>query len=155
MHTRKCVTGPTKVDLEESKGWLWKFKKRNGFKSHLSHSESSSVNDGVTSDQMKRIRVELNNYAVNDIFNADERALYYRLPPTTTMGPEPLPGKKKEEHRVTVLVYTNGDGSERRPRLFTRNSNRPRCFSDKSRNRFMFMYRGNKRAWIKSEIFKD
>ena len=53
------------------------------------------MNGEVTSDQMKSIRVELNKYAVNDIFNADESALYYRLLLTTTMGPGPLLGRKK------------------------------------------------------------
>ena len=125
---------------------MWKFKIRNGFKSHQSHGESAAVNDGVMSAEMKILRVKLSKYSVNDNFNADECALYYRLPPTTTIGPGPLPGKKKEKYRVSVSVCANGDGSERRPLLVSGNSKRPKCFSDKSRTDFKFTYLGNKRA---------
>ena len=96
-----------KVDLKLTRGWLWRFKKRNGFKYHQSRRESAGVNDRVTSDGMKRIRVEVNKYAANDIFNADECALHYCLPPTTTVGPGPgpFPGRKREASSHCIGVH--------------------------------------------------
>ena len=49
-----------KIDFKLSQGWLWRFKKRNGFKSYKSHGESAGVNDGITYDKMKRILAESN-----------------------------------------------------------------------------------------------
>ena len=46
-----------------------------------SHGESTAVKDVNTSDEMKIIRFELIKYKANDIFSADECALYYRMPP--------------------------------------------------------------------------
>ena len=57
----------------------------------------------------------MKNYKACDIFNAEETGLFYKLMPNKTLQlkGEKCHGGKKSKERLTVLVTSNMDGSEK------------------------------------------
>ena len=52
---------------------------------------------------------------LNDLFDADKFGLYYLPLSSTTIGPGPPPGKEVFKDKVTFLICTNVDGTEKIP----------------------------------------
>ncbi|CAG8788586.1 43235_t:CDS:2 [Gigaspora margarita] len=82
-----------------SDGWLSKFKKRHHIKEY------------------KRLEL-IKNYHPEDVYNADETALYWRIEPDKTLANGPISGQKKAKDHVTVLLTCNATGSHKPAPLF-------------------------------------
>ncbi len=78
------------------------------------------------------IQQRLKNYNINDIWNADETGLYYRLAPCTTIAHTQMSGRKKDKVRLSYLVCANAGGTEKFPLMIIGKSKQPRCFKKKS-----------------------
>ncbi|KAK9738597.1 DDE superfamily endonuclease [Popillia japonica] len=68
----------------------------------------------------------------DDIFNADETGLFYKLNPDKTlrfMGETCSSGKMSKE-RITVLIAANLLGTEKRKLLIIGKTKHPRCFKN-------------------------
>ena len=76
-----------------SNGWLRFFEKRNGLRCYNSHGEVGDSDGHTAVTTLPRLRQIARKYALNDIFNADEFALYYTAAPSSTVGLAPLPGR--------------------------------------------------------------
>ena len=65
----------------------------------------------------------------NNVFNADETGLLWRLLPekTLTAAGEAFTGEKRAE-KITLLVCVNMDGTEKHPLLTVGKFKSPRCF---------------------------
>ena len=50
---------------------------------------------------------------IDDVFNLDETALFYKLLPNKTLSDGPVEGKKICKDRLTVAVIVNATGTER------------------------------------------
>jgi hypothetical protein len=72
----------------------------------------------------------LSEHHPTDVFNADECGLFSNLllDKTYVFKGESCHVSKRSEDRITVLVCTNMDGSEKMPLLVTGKSEKPRCF---------------------------
>lgn len=57
------------------------------------------------------------------------------------------------KERLTVLLCTNSDGSDKRVPIIIRKSAKPRCF--KNVKKLPVTYYANSKAWMTSEIFRD
>jgi hypothetical protein len=69
----------------------------------------------------------LGEYNPKDIFNADCELLFSLLPDRTyTFKDESCHGGKRNDNRITVLVWANMDGCENMPLLVTGKSEKPR-----------------------------
>ena len=101
------------------------------------------------------LRPILSRYNPNDVFNADETGLYWRMLPdkTHTFKGEPCTGTKMSKERVTVLVCANMTGTEKSPLLTIGKFKKPRCF----RGVLVLPteYEANPSAWMNSSIFED
>ena len=124
----------SRTNLDFSNGWLFKFKRRNHFKSYRCHGEEGAVDEEAIQRELPVLLQLLSSFCVNDVFNADEFALFYRQPPNTTIGPSRLRGRKKRKDRVTFLACCNGDGTVRLPPLVIGYSRHPRCFQRAQRS---------------------
>lgn len=144
-------------DFKASTGWLDRFKERNGITFKKVCGESKSV-DTESSDmtewqsQLKRI---LDRYSPDDIYNADETGMFYRLLPDKTLEFKAVEchGGKKRKERLTALVCANMSGNDKLPLLIIGKYARPRCF--KNVKTLPTLYTHNKKAWMTSEIFTD
>ena len=65
-------------------------------------------------------------YSLQDIFNADETVLFFRLLPDKTLEFKGVDchGGKKSKERLTVMVCANMAGSEKMPLLVIGKSNK-------------------------------
>ena len=72
----------------------------------------------------------LARYNSRDVFNVDETGLFWRLLPDKTLAfkHEKCHGGKKSKERITAMVCTNMDGSEKWPLLVIGKFKNPRCF---------------------------
>ena len=86
-----------RVDLKFSNGWLEKLEARNRSKSYKSHYESRNVDLNVINSELPKLQEKLQNYSLNDMWNADEFGLFYQLAPTQTIAPAPIPGRMRKK----------------------------------------------------------
>ena len=136
-----------------SNGWLHGFKKRNMYRRFRTHGESADADIAAAERARPYIRALISQYGVQNTFNTDEFAFYYRRAPRTTVGPAALPGRKLSKHRLSVLICCNADGTERVQPLVIGRSARPKCFGGKDGSDIGFDYVANERAWMNKEIF--
>ena len=87
------------------------------------------------------------------MFNADEFGRFYQAAPIRTIGPARLDGRKVRKERLTFLVCTNADGSEKYPLMVIGRSKHPRCFGSLSPTKRGFDYHSNSKAWMNTELF--
>ena len=109
------------------------FCKRNAFRAWTSHEESGDAN--VESEKMQAalaiLTEEFKQYDLNDVFNMNETALMYNMPPRTTIVKERIEGRKKNKTRLTIAFTCNVTGTERFVPFFIDHANKPRCFNKK------------------------
>lgn len=102
------------VRMRFSNGWLYRFQKRWNFRSRKMHGEGGdAVMDGID-EQIKLIKDKLRQFKPQNIRNADETGLFICMPPERNISSQPMPGGKNEK-RMTLLVCTNADGSQKCP----------------------------------------
>ena len=143
----------TQYGLNFSNGWLAGFKKRHSLKSHKSHGEIAGADREAARNCLPILRGLVREFGEENMYNADETGLCYRRSPTTTIGPGPLPGKKKAKERVTVLLCCNVSGTDRVPPFVIGRSNRPRSFGGATNDELGFDYASHTRAWMDRELF--
>uniref|UniRef100_A0A1B6C4M0 HTH CENPB-type domain-containing protein n=1 Tax=Clastoptera arizonana TaxID=38151 RepID=A0A1B6C4M0_9HEMI len=139
-----------------SNGWLDRFKARHSISFAKMCGEAKSVDPSVTGNWLKEVwPVVRQPYKDEDIFNADETGLFYKLTPEKTLQfkNEKCVGGKLSKQRVTALVCANMTGSEKRKLLVIGKSVKPRCF--KNVKKLPVNYTANKKAWMTSAIFED
>lgn len=136
-----------------SNGWISRFKERYGLKFKKLCGESASCDDGVIQDWFSKLPTLIQGYDPRDIYNADETGLFYKCLPDHTLAlkGEACHGGKSSKERLTVLLCTNSDGSDKRKPVVIGKSARPRCF--KNIKSLPVIYRANSRAWITNEFF--
>lgn len=134
-------------------GWIHSFKRRNGLKAYKSHGESGDADHDAAVSALPDIRRLVSEFSPNDVFNADEFGLYYSNAPRSTIGPARLMGKKKSKDRVTVLLCSNMNGTDKVNPLIVGRSRNPRCFGGRSGTELGFDYDYSGKAWMTSEIF--
>ena len=84
-----------------SEGWLHLFKKRRGFKCHLSHGESGDADKTATGIALPHLRQFAAQYSFTNIYNADEYGLWCSTALTSTIGPGTFEGRKKARLRAS------------------------------------------------------
>ena len=138
-----------------SSGWLSRWKLWHNVKFRSICGENAAVDKDVCDDwKQRKLLPVLHQYDPNDIFNADETGLYWRLLPDKThaLAGEVCTGGKKSKVRVTVLVCANMSGSEKLPLLTIGKFKQPRCFRGVSC--LPTEYEANSTAWMTSVVFK-
>ena len=139
-----------------SNGWLSRWKKRHSITFRAICGENASVDLSVCAEWKElTLKPILQRYSAENIFNADETGLYWRLLPDKThaVKGETCSGGKKSKERVTLLVCTNMTGTQKRPLLVIGKFQRPRCFSGVAN--LPTEYKGNKNAWMTSVVFEE
>jgi len=90
----------------------------------------------------------LENYSEENIFNDDETGLFHKCTPDKSMAfkSESCQGGKRSKDRVTVIIGSNMNGSEKLPLLLIGKSKNPRCFRNVNLHNFYLKYEHNKIA---------
>ena len=120
---------------------------------YRSHGESGDVDFNRITTELPILQILLSAFSRKDLFNADEFGLCFKQSPTTTIGPKRLPGRKNKYDRISFLVCTNADGSERMRPMVIGRSKKPRCFGQFLPSEYGFYNRNNKKAWMNKLLF--
>ncbi|XP_032875006.1 jerky protein homolog [Amblyraja radiata] len=145
-------------ECEYSEGWLQKFKKRHGIKYLKICGEKASADYDAAEryiDEFAKM-VSDDKLSPEQIYNADETALYWRYIPRktlTTVDERAPSGFKDAKDRVTVLGCANAASTRMLKLAVLGKSQRPRCF--KGVTNLPVHYYVNKNAWVTREMFTN
>jgi hypothetical protein len=78
--------GISNLELSYSRGWLEKFKLRFNLRRYTKHGEADKVDLKLIEDKIINIKDEISKYNMNNVYNFDETALFYRLRPNKTLA---------------------------------------------------------------------
>lgn len=160
------LLGISAQEMRFSGGWLESFKDRHGFNSFKSFGKASAaaMSSGLTGpgnvtgshadvvmtdakvERIQDIRERIAKYAVQDIYAMQETGLFYKFEPDTT---------KKYKARLSIVLCTNADGSDRRDPLVIGMHKEPKCFEGKTAEHYGFYYRSNRKSWMTGLLFRD
>lgn len=147
-----CMLGHD--NFKASAGWLSRFKARHCIVAKVLSGESASVDAEAASSWVQESFEEiLLEYQPSDIYNADETGFFYEMLPSKTLDlkGQKCHGGKLSKKRVTILLCSSMDGSDKRPLLVIGRSKKPRCF--KGSRRLPVEYTANLKAWMTRGIF--
>lgn len=139
-----------------SDGWLSRFKSRHNLVFKAVCGERADVDPDVCAHWVnERLRGILSQYSPDDIFNADETALFYKMLPEKTLAfkDDPCAGGKRSKERITVMVAANMSGTEKCRLLVLGKASKPRCF--KGIKSFPVDYAANSKAWMTAQLFRE
>lgn len=116
--------------------------------------ESNSVDQGVCNQWIEDLPSLLEGYDPNNIYNADETALFFKCLPdkTFTFKGEQYHGGKQSKERFTILQCANMTGTDKLPPLVIDKSKGPRCF--KGVKNLPLDYVRNSKAWMTKTLKK-
>lgn len=115
-------------DFKASNGWQDHFRRRSGFHMHRYHGQAGSTDSQLIEEGRSRLKEKIAEYAPQDVYNMDETALMYSSSPTTTLTRNSAAGVKGDKTRITVALWVNSDGSDKRELLFIGTHEKLRCF---------------------------
>lgn len=81
--------------LKFTNGWVWRFKQRNGLQKVNFSGEANSAPLATLPEERVRLRALLAKYDKEDIYNADETGLFFRMEPNQTLSTGAVAGRKK------------------------------------------------------------
>jgi hypothetical protein len=139
-------------DFKPTNGYLKGLKQRNGILFAKQYGESVSVDNTIVENWSTKLKDDLKGYRPQDVYNLDETALFYRLLPSKTyvFSDEKRFGDKKFKDRITLVLITNADGSDRSCAMIGK-SGKPLALRGKV---LKIDYYSQKNAWIDSTIYK-
>ena len=98
------------------------------------------------------LKPQMANYAPRDIYNADETALFYKTVPHRTYAhaDEKMFGGGKNKDRLTLLMITNMDGSDKRKLTAIGRAKNPRCLKKYNMRpeHMQVHWMATKKAWM-------
>ncbi|XP_055975104.1 tigger transposable element-derived protein 4 [Sorex fumeus] len=143
-------------DFKCSNGWLDRFKSRYGLVFRAQPVEATGVSvDPSTVWHQNILPYYLNDYPPKNVFNIKETGLLYRMLPTNTFAfkGETCSIGKLCKDRLTLVVGTNMDGSEKLPLLVIGKNRSPHCF--RGIRSLPVRYEANPMAWMTPEVFEQ
>ncbi|KAK7094233.1 hypothetical protein V1264_007882 [Littorina saxatilis] len=143
-------------DFTASNGWLQSWQRRYNVNFAMRSGEASGVPLEAVDDWIKRLPEITKDYALEDIFNADETGLYFRALPQRSMivKGDSRKGIRTAKDRITVLLACSGTGEKLTPLVIGRAEN-PRCFKALKKSSLPVTYRWNRKAWMTAVLFKE
>lgn len=157
--TEKAMEIATRLNITKfsgSTGWLDRFRRRHGIVYRQISGKAESVsNNGIENWKNNVLPSLLRDYTPDDIYNADEFGLFFKLMPDKSFvfkNETCLSGKLSKE-RFTVLVCTNSTGTHKLKLVVVGKSRSHCCF--KNVRTFPCEYFAQNRAWMTGTLFTN
>jgi DDE superfamily endonuclease/Tc5 transposase DNA-binding domain/CENP-B N-terminal DNA-binding domain len=140
-------------NFKGSNGWFDRFKKRYNVKQYTRCGEANSAPLEELPQQRIELQDLLANWDLNNVYNCDETALYWKLEPSKTLARYSIAGTKKPKDRVTILLACNATGTSKLMPVFIHKYKNPRCMQNIKKSNLPVNYYWNCSAWMQSSIF--
>lgn len=151
---------PDEVEhFKASEGWLARWKASYGIRRIQVCGEKISADEDAVGPYCDELRASIleEGYVLDQIFNADETGLNYKMLPTQTLAfktETSAPGAKMSKERVTVLNCANASGTFRLPLMVIGKAAKPRALKNIDMKTLPVYYRNQKNAWMDATLFK-
>lgn len=145
---------PEEGEFKASEGWLHNFRKRFGI-GYLSIEGEKTINVNATLPYQKLFlkKIEELNLTPDQIYNATESGIFWRLlPENTFITSESASDNKVVKEQVTFMVCANAAGSHKIKLLLVGKSEASKTFENCA---LPVRYVREKRGWIDRELFKN
>lgn len=144
-------------NFSASNGWLQKFKFRHGIRCLKICGEKLSSDVSAVEPFKEKFLNAVNEMGLTEeqIYNADESALFWRTLPTTTWvhsEENSAPGRKISKDRFTFMPCANAAGTHKLPLLVIGKSKNPRAFKNFE---LPVVYKSTKKGWMSTSVFED
>ncbi|KAG6928068.1 Jrk-like [Chelydra serpentina] len=101
--------------------------------------------------------LQAEGYSEEQVYNADETGIYYKMLPDKTLAvrtdERKKEGYKQAKDHLTLLFCVNATVKHNLKPLCIGKSRMPRCFHHINVNCLLFLYRNSKNSWMTGEIF--
>ncbi|CAF0801582.1 unnamed protein product [Brachionus calyciflorus] len=141
-------------NFKYSDGWINKFKKRYNISSYKLHGEAGSVDQNEINSERLKLQNELKEFNLDDIYNLDETALFFKMEPNKTLSDKKESDKKIDKTRITVALCCNASGRDKIKPLVIGRFKNPRCFKNFNPEPVV-SYFNNSIAWMTASIFSS
>ncbi len=103
--------------------------------------------------EVKRI---MNRYALENMFNFDETAMYWKMTPDKGLSHDQISGTQKAKVHLTVAPCCSASGTDRQPILLIETAARPLAFraAGVNTNAMDFQWYHNGSAWMTGAIME-
>lgn len=148
---------PDDNSFKASNGWLRNFKRRKGIRFITICGEQVSVDWDAIDPFIRQFRAKVQEMKLtnNQIYNADESGMQYKLLPKKTFvaaSEKSAHGGKKMKDRISFMLCANSTATHKLVPLVIGKSAKPRCFSGFDNP---LLYYSSKKAWMTEYIFTD
>ena len=156
----KAIDGDEST-FKASHGWLWRWQKRHGISQHKVVGEKRSADTAGAAEFPAKLLEFINEQQLSpeQIYNADETGLYYRMLPDRTLAQKEdtrkSEGYKLVKDRTTLLWCTNKSAEHKLTPLCIGKYASPRCFHRVNMNAMPLAYTASGNAWMTASIFKE
>ena len=154
---RKLYQDADPESFKASTGWLKRFNTRHRIRNEqlrceIMSSDSSAV--GPFREELEKVIAD-EGYSRDQLFNADETGLWWRMTPTTSLncGATRARNFKNVKDRVTVLACANASGTHRLLLAVINKSAKPRCFKHMDTNALPVHCLSQKKSWMDCKLF--
>ena len=134
---------------------MGRWKKRHDISFGTLSGEAASVDESVVTKWLTDVWPTLREgYSDDDIYNADETGLFYKLMPNKTMhrkGRKCVGGKLSKE-RLTLMLCANASGSDKLKPVIIGKYENPRCMKGINKKTLPVDYYNNSNAWMTMEV---
>uniref|UniRef100_H3AEI1 HTH CENPB-type domain-containing protein n=1 Tax=Latimeria chalumnae TaxID=7897 RepID=H3AEI1_LATCH len=148
-------------NFSASQGWLDRFRRRHGISQVKISGEIRSADSEAAStfpDELKAY-LEEEGFTEEQVCNADESGLYFKMFPDTTLAAKndekKSEGFKQDKNRITFLFACNKTGNRKLTPLCIGKSRQPHCFHHTNMKSLPIEYKNSKKAWMTGDLFKD
>ena len=140
-------------DFKGSHGWFDRFKKRYNVQEYVRSGEANSAPLGDLDQHRSDLQDLLGAWDLEDVYNCDETALYWKLEPSRTLARHRIAGTKKPKDRITLLLACNATGTVKLTPVFIHKYKNPRCMRQIDQRNLPVYYYWNSSAWMQISIF--
>ena len=140
----KSINGPDS-EFSASQGWLWRWQKRHGVSQMKIVGEKRSADENGAARFQSKLLDFIDEHGLCDeqIYNADETGVYYRMLPDRTLAMK-SDGRKGEGFKLAKLQP-----------LCIGKFAKPQCFHHINMNTMPIQYTSSGNAWMTAVLFQD